>query len=131
MKKIIVFAALFASGLGLNAFAGNKGDSGNPGDKPERMVTTDDNLTEGSMLVFAYRSQRNANVPVGNDEDYLFGLALNESIWSTTPACRTNFLAQQVDPECTSGCKTYSYYFFANGGGNADPSSEYFTICPF
>lgn len=126
-------AALCTLAFG-TSFAGseNKGNSNEA--VPATVVNEEDLQLEGNVT--AWVSKRNGNTPVGNDAEYLdFFMypdpAGGSRVFHTSSTCRTWWLNQKVDPECVgTGCKTYGYYFFANGTATVNDQTTFMIACP-
>lgn len=112
MKKILLFVALVAVGItaATRSTSGTKGDTRN--DASVKLLST-------------YYASKWKGVPIQPaDADFMFAYTYlisgntatlmsgpNYAVLALSANCRYEWLNSKIDPSCTSGCRTWSYYY--------------------
>lgn len=120
MKKILLFVALIAVGI----TATTRSTSGTQGDKPLPQTAASAN---NAKLVSTYYPSKWRGVaidPADADFMYAYTYLVNYAsstatlmsgptyaMFALTSSCRSEWLSSKIDPSCTSGCRTWSYYY--------------------
>ncbi|QJB31511.1 hypothetical protein HF324_09070 [Chitinophaga oryzae] len=117
MKRILLFIALVAAGITATRFtSGAQSDKHNPkGNAVTRTYTYYPGYWRGNAIhpddaAFMY--------PYSYQLDYASGIATRMTgpayyMLSASDYCRDIWLQSNVNPSCTTGCRTWSYYYSA------------------
>lgn len=122
MKRILLFLALIAVGI----TATTRSTSGTRSNllRPESMISQ-----PGATWTYTYYPSFWRGVAIHPDDAALMNAYTYHLNYSTNTAtkmtgptysmlavsdyCRSEWLSSKIDPSCTSGCRTWSYYYYA------------------